>query len=185
MKAGEAIGRLIDEAFAGNHYPVKRKGERRRLNPDLAAITWLELSIQAHTVIHETEYAGDGLRNTFAYGWYGARNKGMHPGPMFKILPLEVTSSSQTPGHNCPDCGDWARTSRCEEHPERGVEGILGRDRNGNAAPRIQPRVDGLMDAWRRAIDELARRNHVVAVRQEGAAGGFTFQLQAEEETTT
>lgn len=189
----DAVSRLLDEAFPAEHYPVKRKGERRRLNPNRAGIQHLEEMNPQLTDVHDTQDLGEGIRYTFSYGWYGARNKGMYPGPMFNILPLGQSSSHLTAGHNCPDCGNWARTARCETHYELGVDGIMGVDRNGNPVPRPLPRPEGLVQAYQRAIDEMTRAaapvdfeldtpgERVVHVRQLGDdRPGFSFRAVIE-----
>ena len=99
-------------------YPVRRRGEPRRLNPDWAAIDWLEAGIAQDTETVATRPLGctDGeLYITYAAG---ARWK-RYNRPMFQPLPLEASSSlPQQTRKPCAACYDFHRTWACEDHPE-------------------------------------------------------------------
>jgi hypothetical protein len=108
-------------------YPVRRRGERRRLNPNQAGINWLEgEAFQAATEITEIYLAGElnEFRVSVADGWYGAKHNGMYPRPMFQVFGLEVSSMIGRQVTPCPDCDNWAYTSRCQVHHDR--DGIAG-----------------------------------------------------------
>lgn len=104
-----------------HHYPIRKKGEPRRLDPNQAGINWLE----EHTA-HDTEIVfrrdeKDGHQTLIARGWSEARQRGMHPRRMIDLF--EPGQSSTLPiaySSPCPDCDDWARTAQCEVHHEHG-----------------------------------------------------------------
>lgn len=109
-----------------HHYPVRRRGERRRLNPNWTAIAWLEADTLADTEIEEVgEPDEDGLAVQRAAGWYRAKISDSSYGrPLLQILG-NLTSSSWfllvTP---CPDCDNWAYTSNCRRHDDNTIEGL-------------------------------------------------------------
>lgn len=122
-------------------YPVKRRGERRRLNPNQAGIDWLEEESETETEISLTYPMGEIVdlltsdeRREFlvqrALGHSSARQRGMYPWPMFEVHTGFKASMLEYP-KPCPDCDNWARTSRCTSHHDRdGVAGLaMGEER--------------------------------------------------------
>jgi hypothetical protein len=112
------------------HYPIKKRGERRRLSPNSAGIEWLEASTETETEL--LEYAGDwagdaSLQAMRALGWARARIGGLYPRPMFQLVATGegVPESGSRYRDPCPDCDDWSRTARCAEHHDRdGIRGL-------------------------------------------------------------
>lgn len=155
-------------------YPVKRRGERRRLNPNRDGIAWLEEQSETDTEISMTYPMGEivqGEEGAFrdftvhrALGYYAARRRGMYAWPMFQVHAGFKASMIKYP-NPCPACDDWARTSRCTSHHDRdGVAGLkMGYRR------RIQaPLIDG-----RAFFDQAVRAS--VYQRITAAPAGFTL----------
>jgi hypothetical protein len=59
-------------------------------------------------------HADDGLKVLFAVGG----ETRTYNRPMLQVLPTEAFSCSRLPARPCPDCDDWARSWKCEEHHE-------------------------------------------------------------------
>lgn len=119
------------------HYPVKRKGQPRRLDPNWAGIEWLERQSETDTEVAETYDIGEAPPGSFAseirvqraLGWYSARRKGMYPWPMFQTFATFKANMLRYLDP-CPACDDWSRTSQCEEHHDEGVAGLkIGEER--------------------------------------------------------
>lgn len=108
-----------------DHYPVRRRGERRRLNPNTAGITWLETQSESDTEIYGTYdlVPGEGMR---ALRSHGARrpDPGICIRPMVAVLRDEhvFPSWGSVRRDPCPGCDDWSRTARCARHPELRLE---------------------------------------------------------------
>lgn len=156
-------------------YPVKRRGERRRLNPNQAGIAWLEEQSDTDTEIASTyetgEPAEDGQYEFVvhrALGWHSARQRGMYPWPMFQVISGFKASRFSYP-RPCPACDDWSRTSQCADHHDRdGVAGLaMGYQRQqaryaqayspSQAGRLVPPRVpNAIMDSY----NEAARRTN-------------------------
>jgi hypothetical protein len=114
------LSHLADVANPVDHYPVKRRREPRRLDPNWAGIAWLEAQSLADTEIIRHVDQGDGLTAYTTEGWYGARRRGAYPGPMFKIvLDLPLDPGALVCDNPCPVCDDFSRTARCPDHPEK------------------------------------------------------------------
>lgn len=122
------VSHLADVAAGKDHYPVRRRGEQRRLNPNQAGIEWLSEQAEPVTKTVDTHPVdnGDhaGLVFHQAMGWFTARKEGMYPGPMFKIVD-DIAGwdarnfwASPTREAACPGCDDWSRTASCDDHPE-------------------------------------------------------------------
>ena len=148
-KAGSShLADVSNEQAPTFHYPVKKKGEPRRLRPNLDAIHWLEDESETDTEISEEYDAGEysaqsptgcEFKVQRANGWYDAERASMYPRPMFQTFDLEISSSSMVPYLKpCPACDDWSRTSRCSEHhDEDGVAGLrMGADRRAERNTR-------------------------------------------------
>jgi hypothetical protein len=105
------------------YYPVKRKGERRRLNPNWTGIAWLEAETLAATeIIQRTDLDGTdmaGMTSLTAAGKIQNQlNRTSHCRRMIDIFTLEASSSQPMTYHPCPDCDNFAYTATCTEHPE-------------------------------------------------------------------
>lgn len=104
-----------------DYYPVKRPGQRRRLNPNWPAIRLLEAKAEPVTALYRTEVkTSDGERYALLLcpGASAARRQGQHPRPMFEVF--EDGASSTMRVHNerpCPVCNDFAYAGRrCGVH---------------------------------------------------------------------
>jgi len=112
---------MADEAF--DCYPVKRRGERRRLNPNREGIAWLEEQSETDTEISVTYGMGDDFLVHRALGYHSARRRDMYPWPMFQTF--SGFKANMLPCLDpCPHCDNWARTSRCTSHHD--LDGIAG-----------------------------------------------------------
>lgn len=158
---------MISPAFA--HYPVKRKGERRRLNPNWEGIQWLEgEDFLDATETVETSVSWDGLQVHTAKGWYAARRSGNCARPMFQVFGLESSSSATMAYTPCPDCDDWARTSQCRTHHDR--DGV---DR---AAPGYGLNDRAHLARVNEALDRLI--NDTIEVNGGTLQGSVNFQFE-------
>ena len=115
------LSHLADVASAIEYYPVKRRGQKRSLFPNYAAIEWLESSendfddteVEFVTAMDGT---GSELNVTFAFG----RGTKSYPRPMFQIIPRDAFSGM---GQAVTPCScdrfdlSWDAT-RCEAHAE-------------------------------------------------------------------
>lgn len=101
------------------HYPIRQRGEERRLNPNWTGIAWLEASALEATAIIREEGMGDpddGLYRSIPDGRYNEGNNG-YIRPMFEILPATSSGAPRSDSQvSCPHCGDLAYTTRCKEH---------------------------------------------------------------------
>lgn len=154
---------VANESIGVKHYPVKRKGERRRLVPNWDAIRYLEDESWTDTEISEELTAGEAvfdddavyLGTEFkiqrALGYFSARQRGMYPWPMFQVFAS--FKISMVPYSPCPDCDDFSRTSKCEVHHDRdGVAGLkMGDERRrgslitASAMDRLRNLPDGTL----------------------------------------
>lgn len=108
------------------HYPVKRRGQKRRLDPNWPAIAWLEAESLADTEIVDTDEVTletDGVTEIItlehARGNYEARERRHYPRTMFQLIEDGHSSGSPTsPASPCPDCYDFSRSWNCPDHPE-------------------------------------------------------------------
>lgn len=179
----QGLARLVDTARditdpRGAHYPVKRKGERRRLNPNLDAIRWLEgEAFQTDTEIARTYDLGEFTVHR-ALGWSNARRMGMYPWPMFQAH--SSFKAHMLSYDSCPDCDNWAYTSRCTKHHDRdGIAGLVrGAHRRAERQDRrreerADPCYDDLLQAYRQAFGTLA------GVRP-NAADHFTLEITSD-----
>lgn len=111
------LSRLADVSNEQNgvfSYPVKKKGQRRRLTPNWSGIKWLEADEAATEIEERCAVETEGLVYTFAYG----RHDKIYRRPMFQLIPTETASPGRSMhGHACP-CGDFSRTAYCDEHGE-------------------------------------------------------------------
>lgn len=174
---------VADESIGVHSYPVKKKGQPRRLDPNWGAINWLESETETDTEISEEYDAGesvfDGEGNFLgtdfliqrALGYFSARQAGMYPWPMFQTFATFKASMSPYPDP-CPDCDDWSRTSRCEVHHDQdGVAGLKMGDERRRARQRERDRAAGrrvvayapaerpsMVDYFRQVVDNSEAR---------------------------
>lgn len=114
------LSHFADVASGEDRYPVRRRGEPRRLNPNWTGITWLEAQSLEDTKPIRHVDMGDGLAVYVTDGYYLARRRGAYPGPMFKIvLDLPLDPGAVVCDDPCPVCDDFSRTARCPDHPEK------------------------------------------------------------------
>ena len=120
------LSRLADvsnEQALTFHYPVKKRGEKRRLRPNLDAIRYLEIEAETDTEIESVNQLGNteewaemyGVR---ALGWYSAKRAGHYPRRMFDVFALETSSSNSVSYTPCAACDDFSRSWACADHPE-------------------------------------------------------------------
>lgn len=107
----------------GANYPVRKKGERRRLLPNTEAIQWLEETTETDTEIRPQEQLWEDGKMTDCYviralGWAGARFNGMYPRRMFDLYDSEAGGGQIRYSDPCPACYDYSRSWACQEHPE-------------------------------------------------------------------
>lgn len=176
----DAATEMISPRLA--HYPVRRKGERRRLNPNQAGIDWLEgrctdgEDFLGDTEIVEFDVAVDGLQSYLTSGWYAAKRGGNYARPMFQVFGMEASSSAEIPYTPCPDCDNWARTSKCETHHDLdGVAGLsMGAERASAGRAHTAHTPLGL---WaERVADQVA--NAIIEVNGEILQGAVSLQFE-------
>lgn len=156
------LSRLAGEVFS---YPVKKKHQPRRLDPNWGGIIWLEDQAETNTEIAEEYDAGEpmpGGGSEFkiqrALGWYNAK-RSMYPSPMFQTFS-GFKAHMITYTDPCPACDDWSRTSRCPEHHDR--DGVAGLDmehkrRVARANERAQREQEPFLEHLQRQYEEAAR----------------------------
>lgn len=151
------------------YYPIKKRRQPRRLDPNWAGIEWLEQQSETDTEISEEYDAGeyDGGETVFrvqrALGWNSARRMGMYPWPMFQCFPAVSFKASMFRYLDpCPDCDDWSRTSKCEVHHDRdGVAGLkMGHERRNRRIVDATPpeRRLAMADYFRQVVDNSEAR---------------------------
>jgi hypothetical protein len=101
------------------YYPVKRRGQKRVLNPDWRAINALEQDQAEDCEIDYIQTQSEdgpeaGLAYTFAYG----RHAKTYPRPMFQVIHDEAFSGFRGISGTPCSCGDFSRTVTCPDHPE-------------------------------------------------------------------
>lgn len=171
------LSQLADTADP-SHYPVRRRGQKRALNPNWAGIAWLEAKELANTEVMAEPYAeAAGVTYPRAYGWYAAKRAGHYPRPMMQIFNDGATSSSQMIYQNpCPDCDNWARSWNCPRHEDRGLEGFreaasrrVGRD-DGRTGLAMPPLLAAGLIRNAEGVEPVAARPGEVVTREMMAA---------------
>lgn len=103
-------------------YPVKKKGEKRQLNPNWEGIAWLEEAAVVDTEIVQTYPSRDDeLDIQCAHGYTLATFRG-HPRPMFDLLHSGVTDlwqGTESYSEPCDACYDFSRSWKCPQHGEQ------------------------------------------------------------------
>lgn len=140
--------RLAEVAADEDYYPVRRRGEKRRLNPNRAAIEWLEADAErgmhAVTVYMMDDTGGrysleeavvlrsDMLKVTRTYG---ANLGSHHSRPIFECFSINKVKRVTCSSSSCGNCDNFAYSFRgCELH---GVE---------DAQPKPNPHRDTLRE---------------------------------------
>lgn len=119
------LSQLADVASTTDHYPIRQRGQKRRLNPNQAAIDWLEEATATETEITETYPLDEtgpwaSLLSLRPLGWHSARRAGHHPRRMFDVFNPGASSGSPVSSLNpCRACLDFSRSWNCPDHPER------------------------------------------------------------------
>lgn len=133
-----------DEEF----YPIRRRGEKRRLDPNRAAIEWLETDAERemHAVtVYMVDDTGaryspeeaavlrrDMLKVTRTYG---ANSGSHHSRPIFECFSINKVKRATCSSSSCGNCDNFAYSFRgCELH---GVE---------DAQPKPNPHRDTLRE---------------------------------------
>ncbi len=103
----------------GENYPVKKRREPRRLNPNQEGIRWLERT-EAMDLCAEISSVPDDTNGLVYWSTKGTRTKS-YSRPMFQLI---FDWSGPRPGHKaspglrCPGCADFARSWACSVHGE-------------------------------------------------------------------
>lgn len=111
---------VSNEQALAFHYPIKRKGERRRLNPNWDAICWLEDDSAEDCEIEYIEPMGSGeLKELNVLYTFGRESKS-YPRPMIQIIPRDAFSGANQSVSPCScDRFDYSwEHVRCEKHTE-------------------------------------------------------------------
>lgn len=111
------LSHLADVANKADHYPVKKRWEPRRLNPNYDAIRWLEEATHEATKIAWSEpdrCTDEELQILHAEG-ADVRN---YNRPMFQVLPRDAFSGMGASVTPCMSCDRFDRSWACEDHPE-------------------------------------------------------------------
>lgn len=127
MIKNSGLGQLAEAAAGEEFYPIRRRGEKRRLNPNRAAIEWLE----ADTFSMTDEYSRFLMTDTGGrYGVgrcetddavlvtraFGANLGSQHSRPMFECFDHAMVNglTSESPCGNCDNYAySWAG---CPDH---------------------------------------------------------------------
>ncbi len=146
-------------------YPVKRRGERRRRDPNWPGIAWLEAESLADTEItsvDEVDLETDGRHESVillhAEGGCNARARGHFPRTMFQLIENEHSSALQMPVSPCVACYDFSRSWHCPDHPEVPWDGQWGWLRPGRTLPRAyaSPQPGGMAEILTRQMETYA-----------------------------
>lgn len=154
-----------------DHYPVRRRGERRRLNPNQAGINWLsrQMTEGVDSIVEMSDgEIHDGLRFWRTPGWWAAKHSGHYPGPMFKIMKDAGRPDWDTPRTPCA-CDDFAYpTRRCAPHADanRPLRSWMQIARPGPPSPSPQERGERLL---------ATRPEQVILEREDGSTVEITF----------
>lgn len=132
MIKNSGLGLLAEVAADEDYYPVRRRGEKRRLNPNRAAIEWLENDTFDLTdagyryLMSDTggRYAvnDDTLDDlilvlVLVTRAYGSTLGTHHNRPMFECFKITGNKGTASYPDPCPDCDNFAYSPReCERH---------------------------------------------------------------------
>ena len=140
------------------HYPVRKRGEARRLNPNYPGIHWLERESYDDTepVI---DVITDNPNVILANGAIKARRNG-YPRRMFDLFSVTFSGGHKSEyWFPCPACDDWSQTARCADHPDEGaVSGETRERRYGELYDRIDQR-ETLLAALQIRAERAAERD--------------------------
>ena len=132
-----------------DHYPVKRRGAPRRLNPNTDGAAWLEEEAWDDTEIYTEEvFEDDGIKYTRAYGWQLKSN----PRPMFQIIP-PVAFSGMRPSVTPCQCDRFDQSWACELHPQIAWDPERRRWKRPCTGDRMRCECDPCHERRQRAAD--------------------------------
>lgn len=154
---------LSDVASDEDHYPVRRRGEKRRLNPNRAGIAWLDGQAAVQSVPTIAQWCYDD-KSTWWQGitagepwikvWRATGFRGGNtPRPMLQAFRVDkIGRGMRSNGTCCPDCYDFAYSdSRCD----RGHKPAQGRSRSSALHISLQallPELPPITDSLRRDL---------------------------------
>lgn len=137
MIKNSGLGQLAEAAAGEEFYPIRRRGEKRRLNPNRAAIEWLE----ADTFSMTDEYSRFLMTDTGGrYGagrgeiddtvlvtkTFGANLGSHHSRPMFECFEITGNKGTASYPNPCPNCDNLAYSPReCGQHAEAPPQDVL------------------------------------------------------------
>lgn len=179
MSKHSGLSRLADVAREATgeaaHYPVKKKGERRRLDPNWTAIAWLEADTLDDTEIVYTadlEIIGmPGLLTLMAAGKTRALvGRTSQCRRMIDVFSLDTSSTHPTSYKPCPYCDNFAVSWNCPEHPRGGKTDRVFGETEGFSIPSI------FADELNRIEERAARVAERVSSLPEGSVT-ITFRV--------
>ena len=162
MIKNSGLGLLAEVAADEDYYPVRRRGQKRRLNPNRAAIEWLEndtldLTEERGQFLMSDKggrYALDDTRDfvkeecvlvTKARGSILGTH---HSRPMFECFEITENKGTMSYPDPCPDCHNFAYSTReCGRHAEAPAVSSYVSELNRITAPSVRVHVDGSLVA--------------------------------------
>lgn len=127
MIKNQGLGLLAEVAADEDYYPVRRRGQKRRLNPNRAAIEWLENDTldlteeRGRFLMSDTggRYALDDTRDDLiaVTRTYGSTLGTHHSRPMFECFKITWNKGVVRYPRPCPECDNLAYSFQgCERH---------------------------------------------------------------------
>ena len=174
------LSHLADVANEADHYPVKKRWEPRRLNPNYDAIRWLEEATHEATKIAWSEpdrCTDEELQILHAEG-ADVRN---YNRPMFQVLPRDAFSGMGALVTPCMACDRFDRSWACEEHPEVEWDHDLKRWKRPGLVPPTayaSPVLPGSIFQMMSAQIEAAYRREPCTCNLCQARRGFSAEIQ-------
>jgi hypothetical protein len=112
-----------------DHYPVRRRGEKRRLNPNAEGIAWLDRRAAEVTATTRTRLMDDRgvilpdngrLKADFVVTRVYPRPRvDNHMRPMFQTFYVDTWSGTTSYVNPCPDCLNMAYSWSCPKHQQQ------------------------------------------------------------------
>jgi hypothetical protein len=119
----------FDVASDEDHYPVRRRGEKRRLNPNAEGIAWLDRRAAEVTATTRTRLMDDRgvilpdngrLKADFVVTRVYPRPRvDNHMRPMFQTFYVDTWSGTTSYVNPCPDCLNMAYSWSCPKHQQQ------------------------------------------------------------------
>lgn len=143
-----------------DHYPVRRRGEKRRLNPNRAGIAWLDEQAAKVTATTRTRLMDDRgvilpdngrLKADFVVTRVYPRPRiDNHMRPMFQTFYVESWSGTTSYVNPCPDCLNMAYSWSCPKHQQQ-INQITAQGGGVPQAPHIDLQgLSPVTDSFRR-----------------------------------